>query len=344
MTSRPTRHHPRTRARQLACVAAGGVLAAVGLAVATPAPTSGAAAPGAGAPVGAAAPYLALGWGGPPAPTAVMAASGIRQFTLAFVLAGRGCTPRWDGSRPLLGGPDASAIAAIRAAGGDVSVSFGGWSGRKLGTACHTPAALAAAYEQVVDAYGLRAVDVDIERGEFTSARVRLRVVTALSLLQAARPGVAVTVTFGTTPTGPDAAGRSLIADAAALGFQPYAWTIMPFDFGVAVADMGATSVAAAEGLHADLMAAYGDGPADAYAHLGISTMNGRTDEADESVSEADFQTMLGYARAHHLARLTFWMVNRDRPCPTGVAAGDTCSGIAQADGAFTSLDAGFTG
>ena len=63
-----------------------------------------------------------------------MAATGIHDFTLAFVLAGRGCSPEWDGTRPLLGGSDAASIAAIRAAGGDVSVSFGGWSGRKLGT------------------------------------------------------------------------------------------------------------------------------------------------------------------------------------------------------------------
>ena len=178
-----------------------------------------------------AAPYLALGWGSPPPPTDVMAATGIRGFTLAFVLAGHGCTPLWDGTRPLLGGTDAATIAGIRAAGGDVSASFGGWSGRKLGSACRTPAALAGAYEQVVDAYGLQAVDVDIEHGEFTSARLRQRVVAALELLRAARPGVAVTVTFGTTPSGPDADGRSLIADAAALGFQPDAWTIMPFDF-----------------------------------------------------------------------------------------------------------------
>lgn len=338
-------HGSRTRRLAVAVVVVLGT-SIVG-AGATLVPASATTRPAAGtmsAPIGQAAPYLALGWGSPPSPTAVMAATGIRQFTLAFVLAGRGCTPLWDGTRPLLGGSDAASIAAIRAAGGDVSASFGGWSGRKLGTACRTPGALANAYGQVVDAYGLRAVDVDIEHGEFTSARIRLRVITALAELQATRPGLAITVTFGTTPTGPDADGTNLIADAARLGFQPYAWTIMPFDFGMPVADMGATSVAAADGLHADLMAAYGESSAAAYAHLGISSMNGRTDEADESVSLADFQTILDYAQANHLARLTFWMVDRDRACPPGTAAGDTCSGIAQSAYAFTSLNARFAG
>jgi len=340
------RHPDRWKARvRRAAVAAAGACLVV---VAAPA-SAGPLRPstrmdGAAAPIGRAAPYLALGWGDPPSPTAVMAATGIRQYTLAFMLAGHGCIPLWDGTRPLLGGADATSIAAIRAAGGDVSVSAGGWSGRKLGTACTTPSTLAAAYEKVVDAYGLRAFDVDIEHGEFTSARVRMRVVTALAALQAARPAVQITVTFGTTPTGPDANGRSLIADAARLGFQPYAWTIMPFDLGVPETDMGGATVAAAEGLRADLMAAYGESRSAAYAHLGISSMNGVTDEADEVVSQADFQAVLGYAQANHIARLTFWMVDRDRSCPPGVAPGNTCSGIAQADGAFTALDAQFAG
>jgi hypothetical protein len=37
-------------------------------------------------------------------------------------------------------------------------------------------------------------------------------------------------------------------------------------------------------------------------------------------------------------------MVDRDRACPTGVLPGNTCSGLAQQDWAFTSLDALFTG
>jgi hypothetical protein len=343
MTAVPDRQRNRARGTAGALLAGvlvvGALLSAVGAVPGTAA--AGAPAP---PPVGPTAPYLALGWGDPPSPTAVMATTGIRTFTLAFMLAGRGCTPLWDGSRPLLGGSDAASIAAIRADGGDVAVSFGGWSGRKLGTVCHTAAALETAYQQVVDTYDLQAIDIDIEHGEFTSARTRLRVVTALAALQAARPDLRITVTFATTPTGPDAHGRSLLSDAAAVGFQPYAWTIMPFDFGAPEPDMGATTIAAAEGLHADLMATYGESSASAYAHLGISTMNGQTDESDETVSVADFQTILAYAQSNHLARLTFWMVNRDRACPSGVAPGNTCSGIAQADDEFTTLDAGFAG
>ncbi len=65
---------------------------------------------------------------------------------------------------------------------------------------------------------------------------------------------------------------------------------------------------------------------------MGISSMNGITDD-NETVTTADFQTILGYAQTHHLARLTFWSANRDRPCPGSYPNDDTCSGVAQATG-----------
>ena len=129
-------------------------------------------------------------WGGeirnPPAD--VLGATGIHDLTLAFILAHKGCHPEWDGSRPLLGGSDAAAIAAVRTAGGDVDVSFGGWSGSKLGTACKTAPALTAAYQQVVEDYGLSAIDIDIEHTEFTQKATRERVIEALAGLQQEDP------------------------------------------------------------------------------------------------------------------------------------------------------------
>ncbi len=206
------------------------------------------------------------------------------------------------------------------------------------------PPRSAGAYQKVIGAYDLQAIDVDIEHTEVSNAATRLRVVTALRQIQVADPTVEITITFGTSPTGPDRAGRSLIADAVSVSLQPYAWTIMPFDFGAPEPDMGATSVAAAEGLHADLMSAYGEDSATAYAHMGISSMNGQTDESDETVSPADYQTILDYAETDHLARVTFWMADRDRACTSGEAVGNSCSGIAQTPWEFTAMTAGYTG
>jgi hypothetical protein len=42
--------------------------------------------------------------------------------------------------------------------------------------------------------------------------------------------------------------------------------------------------------------------------------MNGVTDVAGEPVNLSDFQFMLRYVGQHHLAKFTFWSVDRDRP------------------------------
>src|ERR1700754_2487477 len=138
------------------------VAAAAGAAIMLPGGSSVAEERGAApAAVSPAAPYLFMGWGDPPSPASVMSATGVRSFPMAFVLSGGGCSPAWDSSRPLKGGVDEQAINEIRASGGDVVPSFGGWSRNKLGPNCSTPAERAGAYQQVIAAYGLSAIDID---------------------------------------------------------------------------------------------------------------------------------------------------------------------------------------
>jgi len=296
-----------------------------------------------GGPGMAVAPYEYFGWGSPPNPTDVMAATGVKWFTLAFILSDGTCNPAWDGSRPLTGGTDQSKINSIRSAGGDIVVSAGGWSGNKLGEFCSSASALAGAYQKVINAYGLKALDIDIENTEFGSSTVRQRVVDALKIVKTNNPGVKTIVTLGTTPTGPDATGRDLINRGAASGLNNDVWTVMPFDFGGHTGTMGQASVSAAEGLKSALKTAYGYSDSVAYSRMGISSMNGKTDEADEIVTTTDFQTILGYAQQHQIARLTFWSVNRDRQCTTGLDA-DSCSGVSQSQYAYTKIFVQYTG
>ena len=295
-------------------------------------------------PIEQAAPYEYLGWGDPQAPASVIEATGVRDLTLAFVLSHGKCDPEWNGEEPLLGGAEQAAIESIRAAGAEVDVSFGGWSGHKLGNACASAAALARAYQKVIAAYALKAIDVDIEHTEFTAKQVRRRVIEALAIVQREDPGLEISVTFASDETGPEADGLSLIADAAAIGFQPSAWTIMPFDFGRPRTDMGHASTRALAGLAGDLAAAYHLSLAGAYERAGISSMDGQTDEASETVSVEDFRTILAFAQAHDLARFSFWAVNRDRACSGGLTPGEDCSGIAQTPYAFTDVIAEYHG
>jgi len=291
----------------------------------------------------AAAPYEYLGWGNPQKPTDVMAATGVKWFTLAFMLSDGTCNPKWDGSRALTGGSDQSAINSIRGAGGDVIVSFGGWSGNKLGEKCTSASSLAGAYQKVINAYALKAIDIDIENTEFGSGTVRQRVVDALKIVKANNPGLITFVTFGTTPSGPDSTGRDLINKGAAAGLANDGWVVMPFDFGSHSGSMGQASVNAMEGLKAAVKSAYGYSDDVAYRHIGLSSMNGKTDESDETVTTTDFQTILSYARQHHIVRFAFWSVNRDRSCGSGSDA-DSCSGISQQPYDFTKIVVQYAG
>ncbi|NEB93921.1 lectin [Streptomyces bauhiniae] len=302
------------------------------------APTGGGTPPAA-APM-AVAPYLYNGWGSPPDPTTIMNATGVKWFTLAFVLSNGTCNPQWDGGRPLTGGVDQQTVNTVRGAGGDVIPSFGGYSGNKLESSCTSASALAGAYQKVIDAYRLKAIDIDLEADAYSNATVQQRTVDALKTVKANNPGIKVYVTIGTGQSGPD---TGLIKRAANSGLQVDSWTIMPFDFGGAGQNMGTLTTRAAEGLKNALKSAYGYSDDQAYRGMGISSMNGITDD-NETVTPADFQTILGYAQQHHLARLTFWSANRDRPCPGGYPNDDTCSGVAQSAWQFTGIFAKYTG
>jgi hypothetical protein len=286
----------------------------------------------------AVAPYYYNGWGSPPNPTTVMSATGVRWFTMAFILSNGTCNPQWDGARPLLGGVDQGTVNTVRAAGGNVIPSFGGASGNKLEQSCTSAGALANAYQQVINAYGLRAIDIDIEGDAYNNATVQQRTIDALKTVRANNPGIVIYVTFPSNQSGPDS---SMISRAAASGLTVDGWTIMPFDFGGAGQDMGQLTIRAADGLKNTVRNAYGYTDDVAYRHSGISSMNGITD-VSETVSQNNFRTILGYAQQHHLARLTFWSVNRDRPCTGGPA--DSCSGVSQTAWEFTRIFAGYSG
>jgi len=285
-----------------------------------------------------AAPYLYLGWGSPPDPRTVMSATGVKWFTMAFILSNGACTPLWDGSRPLAGGNDQTTINNIRAAGGDVAISFGGAAGPWLEQTCTSAGALASAYQQVINAYAVKALDIDIEGPVYNNPTSQQRTIDALKTVRANNPSVSIYVTLPSNQNGPDS---SMINRAAASGLTVDAWTIMPFDFGGGGQNMGTLTVQAAEGLKNTLKNGYGYTDDQAYRDAGISSMNGITD-VGETVTVANFQTMLAYAQQHHLARFTFWSANRDRPCTGGGA--DACGGIAQNAWDFTRVIAQYQG
>jgi hypothetical protein len=272
----------------------------------------------------AVAPYYYLGWGSPPDVREVMRATGVRWFTLAFVLDAGGCEPRWDPEDPraLDDARDVALIQSIRAQGGDVMISFGGAVGRTLEQHCESASALAAAYQKVIDTHKLTAIDVDIEGGVYADDQAKQRIVDALSVVRTKNPGLAIYITLASGTSGPNTA---LIERAAQAGLSIDGWSVMTFDWEDTTDRQAQLTMQSLEGLKASLMNLYHYDEPTAYRHAGISQMNGRSDD-NGFVSVADMQAITAYAKQHQLARLTFWSVNRDRPCPEITKAIDRCS------------------
>ncbi len=267
---------------------------------------------------------------------AVMSATGEKAFMLAFILAnGSACSAAWDGTAPVSSDTQvANLIAGVRGAGGDVSVSIGGYGGTKLGQVCDGAASTAGAYQAVINKYALKAIDLDLEEPEYENLTAVNNEVGAAQILQRDNPGLYVSITLPGTATGTGYFGQNVLNTAKSLGFTPDNWTIMPFDGGFNGAGSQQSALQAFNGL---LTTTFGWSAANAWAHEGISQMNGRSDTG-ETFTQADFASNVAFAGSVGLGRFTNWAVNRDRQCPGGAntTVSATCSSIVQNDWDFT--------
>ncbi|WP_243794773.1 glycosyl hydrolase [Saccharopolyspora gloriosae] len=289
-----------------------------------------------------AAPYVTPMYGNPPDLPRVMRETGQKTFQLAFVLAPKsgGCQPTWDGTTPVSADDGTAAIVdGVRAAGGDVSVSVGGYGGTNLGQTCGTPEATAAAYQQVIDAHQLRAIDFNLEEPEIQQPDAIRNELAAAQILQRNNPGLYVSVTTVASTTGTTPAGQNLLDTAKALNFVPNNYATMPFN-GFPDVD---SQIASLEAFHGTLMSTFGWDSATAYAHEGVSLMNGRSD-AGEHYRQEDMRAVLDYGISRGFSRYTFWSLNRDRQCdqPDNGQTSGTCSSVPQQPWDFTKLTAQF--
>jgi chitinase len=290
------------------------------------------------------APYVMPIDNTPPNLPAVMAATGEKAFMLAFILAnGSSCSAAWDGTAPVSSDTAvAGVISSVRGAGGDVSVSIGGYGGTKLGQVCSNATTTAAAYQAVIDKYSLKALDLDLEEPEYENLTAVNNELGAVQILQRNNPGIYLSVTLPGTTSGTGYFGQNALTTAKTLGFTPNNWSIMPFDGGFNGASSQQSALNAFNGM---LTSTFGWTAANAWAHEGISQMNGRSDTG-EMFTTADFASNLNFAKSVGLGRYTFWSVNRDRQCPGGAnsTTSGTCSSVVQSDWDFTKYDVQFAG
>lgn len=308
---------------------------------------------GSGTVPGAAAPYVDLGAYPTPSLPALAAASGLKQFSLAFLINGsQPCTASWFGAFDPATGWDKADMDAIRAAGGDVRPSFGGANGTELAQSCTTVAALKAQYQKVVDVYGLDRIDFDIEGGAVADRASIDRRSAAVAQVQAAQRAkgrdLKVSLTLPVLPTGLTADGLYVLQSAKNAGLSVDVVNAMAMDFGDSAAPnpagkMGAYVIQSAQATHAQILQVWPTlTSAQAWAEVGVTPMLGQNDNPSEVFGLTDAQQLVTFAQQNHLGELAFWEMTRDaNACNGGLSQ---CTNVPQTPYQFSKLFAGFTG
>ncbi|MFC1419329.1 glycoside hydrolase family 18 protein [Streptacidiphilus cavernicola] len=308
----------------------------------TPTPTAGSSAPSSGSTAtGGFSPYVDTSLYPAFDTLAAAKAGGAKNYNLAFITAGAACTPEWGGVSPLDSTGVPGQIAALRAAGGDVRVSFGGANGTELAESCTSVSSLAAAYQKVIDAYGLTKVDFDIEGGATTDTAGITRRDQAIAQLQSAAKAkgktLEVSFTLPVLPSGLVQSGTDLLQNAKSNGVSVAAVNIMAMDYGDGAAPspsgrMGTYAIDAATATQAQVKSIFGYSDADAWKHVAVTPMIGVNDTASEVFTVADAKQLATFAGTKHLAWLSMWSATRDKQCAGGAQAwaDASCSSIAQ--------------
>jgi hypothetical protein len=277
-------------------------------------------------------------------------ASGVKYFTLAFLetTGKRSCTLAWNGSKTqtVADGRYLMDIANLRAVGGDVIPSLGGWSadqgGTEIGDSCTDVGAIAAAYEQLVTTYDVTRIDMDIEGRSLTKPAGIDRRNKAIAMLQtwAGQHGRTVQVQY-TLPTNANGLGSDSLAvlqNAVSNNVRIDLVNPMVFDYYDRVTtDMGAAAINASNGLHTQLATLLPNATnAQLWAMQGATMMNGVDDypKGTEVTTVAAAQQLMVFAQRNGMSELSIWAIQRD----------NSSSGITQDPYAFSHALSGFTG
>ncbi|MEE1823719.1 chitinase, partial [Streptomyces sp. BE20] len=358
------RLHRTIQAALTACVtlAASAGIVAAGATTAGAAPTAAttssvsASAAATPLPTRVFAPYFEA-WTGE-SPAALAAQSGAKHLTMAFLqTATKGsCTPYWNGdtSLPVAQSSFGADIATIRANGGDVIPSFGGYTadttGTELADSCTDVNQIAAAYQKLITTYEISRIDLDIEVDSLDNTAGIDRRNKAIKVVQdwAAANGrqIQFSYTLPTTPTGLAASGLAVLRNAVTNNARIDVVNLMTFDYyDNAQHDMAADTQTAATGLYNQLARLYPTKtPAQLWGSIGVTEMIGVDDFGPaETFTLANATTVYNWAVSKGINTLSFWALQRDNGSCPGATARDNCSGISQNTWDFTKIFKAFT-
>ncbi|RTL62948.1 MAG: glycosyl hydrolase [Pseudonocardiaceae bacterium] len=272
-------------------------------------------------------PYVDVSASAPPI-TAMSDAGAGNDVALAFGLATDGaCTPSWDGT---VAADDPALLAQLdrlRDRGGRITVATGGATGEYLENACTSSADLAAAYGTLLDATHSTRLDVDIE----TDVDVD-RVADALRTLQSGRDvDVSLTLQVSGPTRGLDSRAMTVARAVATAGvrFEVNAMVMnFPYD------GPWLQAMTAATGAVRDQVDSISPKP----EGLAVTVMIGRNDTGPVTTLD-DARALAAALPGLGVHDVRLWSLGRDNGgCPGATEARYDCSGVDQADFAFTKL------
>ncbi|MGH3625015.1 MAG: hypothetical protein ACRDQ5_25040, partial [Sciscionella sp.] len=266
--------------------------------------------------------------------TSIVRRTGQRDFVLGFVLARHGrCEPSWGGMLAVDDARLRAGFRALHALGARITVSSGGELGDYLENACSTPAALAAAYRQALDAVGADRLDLDIEHA-VPAAKVN----TALAALQQQRgTKISYTLPVHSTTQGLERSALPLLRDAERRRIH-LTVNAMAMNFvhhgrwARAMTDAAQASVGQLRRLWPSAT------EAQTRHRTGLVAMIGRNDDGIVTTVE-DARELVRFARASGIGHVGFWSLGRDAAgCANLRTPVETCSGIRQRPYEFTTV------
>jgi chitinase len=287
------------------------------------------------------APYLDMGNNQPASLYAAIRSDHLKAFSAGFVI-GNGCTPAWDDSIAVSRDTAVNrAVTKAKRLGAKVVISFGGQGGLDLARSCTSTAKVLAGYQAVVRRFHPAYVDFDIEgaslrRSQLAAAKRRF---AAIRGLERANPELVVSLTEPVAPTGlPDRGSDNVMAllrEAKAAHVRVDLLNLMTMDYFLGEpTEMGADAISATKDSLQQVRQIWSHW---SYAKLGITPMIGLNDDTSETFTLSDAARVTRFARSHHVGRVAFWAMGRDRQC-TGATtpAQYNCSSVSQAPLAFT--------
>lgn len=267
------------------------------------------------------------------------------------------CTPTWGDTGSL----DSASrefkleqqIAGLRHDGIEVALSFGGASGDELATVCRDVDRLHDAYDEVLSRYQVDTVDFDVELDDLGHAVANARRAEAVAELQDARnPGdpLRVWLTLPVTPQGLDPAAADVVEQTLEGGVDITGVNLMTMSFGAGKQSdqsMSEAAQSAAGAAHGQLKSFYREAGVDltdeqVWNRIGLTPMIGQNDVPGEVFNQTDARELAQFAQQRGVGRMSFWALNRDRPCPADRSdrpeAALDCSGVDQQAGEFARI------